>query len=367
MWHILKHEGVWSFIKGSTLKCCSRKIFRNLKRILIGLAIIIAIVAIKYKPAYVVTLAGETIGYVSNKNEVENEIDEYVNDTDGNIAFRVAENLPEYNFTLVSRKVETDEEEVLLTVENQISTTYETYAITVDGETLADVSSEEEAEEIVEEVKSDLSEEIEMTLGITTVYSDTLDVESKEEALAALTEVKTAKVTDYETAKAEEEAAAAAAEEAAKKAASTSSYNKAVSSTTTVAASGALDGMQLSIPVSGSISSRFGSRSSSRSTAHTGLDISASTGTGIRAIAGGTVTYAGYKGSYGNLIIVDHGNGVESYYAHCSALYVSVGTYVDSSTTIAAVGSTGNSTGPHLHLEIRIDGTPVDPQNYLYN
>ena len=67
-----------------------------------------------------------------------------------------------------------------------------------------------------------------------------------------------------------------------------------------------------------------------------------------------------------NLIKVDHGNGVESWYAHCSAIYASVGQSVDPSITISAVGSTGNSTGPHLHLEIRINGAAVNPQNYLY-
>ena len=140
----------------------------------------------------------------------------------------------------------------------------------------------------------------------------------------------------------------------------------AASTTVSSAPSGSLNGLALSVPVSGSISSRFGSRSSVRSSAHTGLDISASAGTGIRAIAPGTVSFAAYKGTYGNLVIVDHGNGIQSYYAHCSALYVSPGQSVGPGTTIAAVGSTGNSTGPHLHLEIRINGSPVNPQNYLY-
>ena len=124
--------------------------------------------------------------------------------------------------------------------------------------------------------------------------------------------------------------------------------------------------MPLSIPVRGSISSRFGSRSSVRSSIHTGLDISAPMGIGISPISAGTVTYAARKGSYGNLVVISHGNGVESYYAHCADLYVSVGQNVNSNTTIASVGSTGNSTGPHLHLEIRVNGTPVNPQNYLY-
>lgn len=83
-------------------------------------------------------------------------------------------------------------------------------------------------------------------------------------------------------------------------------------------------------------------------------------------VADGTVTCASYKGSYGNIVKIDHGNGFESWYAHTSKMYVSVGQQVKTGDVIAAVGSTGNSTGPHLHFEIRIDGKHVNPQKYLY-
>ena len=71
-------------------------------------------------------------------------------------------------------------------------------------------------------------------------------------------------------------------------------------------------------------------------------------------------------GTYGNLVIISHGNGIETYYAHCSKLLVKVGQHVSAGDTIALVGSTGNSTGPHLHFEVRINNQPVNPQNYLY-
>lgn len=134
----------------------------------------------------------------------------------------------------------------------------------------------------------------------------------------------------------------------------------------TVVSVGTIAGVGLSRPVNGSITSRYGSRSSIRSSAHTGLDIATSKGTPITPIAPGTVTYAGYKGSYGNLVIINHGNGIESYYAHCSQIYTAVGQEVDAKTMISTVGSTGNSTGPHLHLEIRQNGNPLNPENYLY-
>ena len=128
-----------------------------------------------------------------------------------------------------------------------------------------------------------------------------------------------------------------------------------------------VNGINLSVlPVSGKITSRFGVSSSIRSGAHTGLDIACSKGTDIKVVANGTVVYAERNGSYGNLVKVDHGNGVETWYAHCSKIYSKVGAKVKAGDTIAAVGSTGNSTGPHLHLEIRIDGTAINPQKYLY-
>ena len=125
-------------------------------------------------------------------------------------------------------------------------------------------------------------------------------------------------------------------------------------------------GISLSKPVSGIISSRFGVRSSIRSSAHTGLDIATSTGTPVKAAAAGTVTFAGWKGSYGNLMVITHSNGVQTYYGHCSKLYVSAGTQVSQGQIIGAVGSTGNSTGPHLHLEVRVNGVAYNPQNYVY-
>ena len=122
-------------------------------------------------------------------------------------------------------------------------------------------------------------------------------------------------------------------------------------------------GISLINPISGTITSRFGQR---WGRSHTGLDIGASKGTKIKAAAAGTVTKSGTSGGYGQIVVISHGNGVETYYAHCSALYVKVGQKVSQGQVIAAVGSTGNSTGPHLHLEIRVNGVAQNPLNYLY-
>ena len=125
-------------------------------------------------------------------------------------------------------------------------------------------------------------------------------------------------------------------------------------------------GISLARPVSGTITSRFAANSRIRSGSHTGLDIAAPTGTKIGAAADGTVTFAGWKGSYGKMIVISHGNGVQTYYAHCSSISVKVGQTVKQGQKIGAVGSTGNSTGPHLHLEVRVNGVAYNPQNYVY-
>ena len=129
-----------------------------------------------------------------------------------------------------------------------------------------------------------------------------------------------------------------------------------------------INGIKLAVtPISGTITSRYGVSSRIRKSTHTGLDIAATTGTPIKVVADGTVTFASRNGAYGNLVKVNHGNGVETWYAHTSKMYVTVGQSVKAGDVIAAVGSTGNSTGPHLHLEVRVNGEHVNPQIYLYN
>ena len=121
-------------------------------------------------------------------------------------------------------------------------------------------------------------------------------------------------------------------------------------------------------PTSGRLTSTFGGRRSPGgigSTNHKGIDIAGSRGQAIKASDGGTVTYAGWMSGYGYLVIIDHGNGYQTYYGHNSKLLVSVGTKVYKGQQIAKMGSTGNSTGNHCHFEIRKYGTSVNPLNYL--
>lgn len=121
-------------------------------------------------------------------------------------------------------------------------------------------------------------------------------------------------------------------------------------------------------PVRGPISSPYGPRIHPIyrvSSFHAGIDLAVPEGTRICAAASGRVVTAGWEGGYGFLVVLDHGEGYTTYYAHLSQLHVSVGQFVEIGQTIALSGNTGLSTGPHLHFEIRRDGVPVDPLLYL--
>lgn len=115
---------------------------------------------------------------------------------------------------------------------------------------------------------------------------------------------------------------------------------------------------QLPWPVAGWISSPFGMRDGRM---HQGIDIAADSGEPITAVRGGEVTFAGAQDGYGLTVIIDHGQGLSTLYAHCSELLVEAGDRVAPGCLIARVGSTGRSTGPHLHLEVQLNGIPHDP------
>lgn len=303
--------------------------------VLLAISAILIVIAITllYKPTYSVTLDGEFIGYTNDRSKLQDNINEYIKNGDGeHIAFVKIDTLPEYEICLSKRDIETNDDEILEKVKSTGTVYYKYYTITLNGEEKYFVSEKEEAEKVIEGLKDKKSTNIDK-LGFVEKYSTEL-----------------AEFTDTDTAIAKLYVAPVVVQYA---------------NTAKVLNTGAKVniGISLARPISGIITSRFGSRWSG---SHTGLDIAASTGTPIKAAAGGTVSFSGSKGSYGNLVIISHGNGVQTYYAHCSKLYVKAGDKVSQGDTIAAVGSTGNSTGPHLHLEIRQNGNPLNPENYLY-
>ena len=304
---------------------------------------------IKFKPAYKVTLAGEFVGFVESKKIEQGRINDYINNTEGNIAFIDVKELPRYSFTLVSRDERTSEDEILDKVKDSAEITYKTYAISLDGDKKMEVATEEEANSIISTVTEDLIEGVDMELGINKVYTSELNLENTENAIASLNEIKDERVEEYEAEQARQAAAAAAA---ARRSYASSSYTYST---------GSGNAGSMLMPVYGILTSRFGSRGG-----HTGLDIATSMGTPIRAADGGVVTSVVYSNvSYGNKIIIRHGDGVETLYAHLHDIWVNQGETISRGQQIGCVGSTGNSTGPHLHFEVRINGSPVNPSNYV--
>ncbi len=201
-------------------------------------------------------------------------------------------------------------------------------------------------------------------------YED--DIKAQETKIAQMEAEIKKKEEEERAAKAAKEAARKAAEEAAKKAAAAagktykpSSKGDTSTKTTTTAGSSKL---RWPCPSSGRITSGYGSRKSptaGASSNHKGIDISASSGSSIVAAAGGTVSIATYSYSAGNYVVINHGNGLSTVYMHCSQLLVSAGDTVKAGQTIAKVGSTGYSTGSHLHFAVRKNGSYVNPSSYV--
>lgn len=303
--------------------------------LLIGLAIIGFIVFVVYKPMYSVTLNGEFIGYTEDRGKLQKKITSYMQSGDKqNIAFVEIDTLPEYNLCLLQKDVETNDEELFSTIISSGVSYYKYYAIIENGEEKYYVSTFDEAAAIIEDLKNKNSQNKD-TVTFTVKYETELkEFTDKDTTVAALYKEMPVVKT-----------------------------KKKVVTTKNIDTSTSALGIALIEPVHGSITSRFGSR---RGGTHTGLDIAISLGTPIKAASAGVVSYAGWKGSYGYLVVIEHTNSIKTYYAHCSKIYVSEGQQVSQGETIAAVGSTGNSTGPHLHLEIRVNDKPRNPQSYLY-
>lgn len=126
--------------------------------------------------------------------------------------------------------------------------------------------------------------------------------------------------------------------------------------------------LTLVFPTVGKISSGFGIRIHpiyNRSEVHSGVDIAAPLGSPIRAVGAGMVIFSGPLAGYGNLVVVQHGRGLSTHYGHCQNISVSLGQRVAAGQVLAEVGSTGISTGPHLHFELRIAGKAYDPRYYM--
>lgn len=316
-----------------------------------------------YRQTYSVSLNGEIIGYTNNKVALQKRINDYIKSGDGEeIAFVEIADLPTYSSCMLKKDISTNDDDIFNQVISKGTAYSKYYAITDNNEEKVYTSTFADAENAVNQLKEKDSANSE-SLGIVEKYG----VAKKEnDEIKILNENNPIEISSVDTCvdkvyvKKEVKAVVTPAS-------STSAYRN-VEKTVISDTSYSTDiGITLIRPVSGVISSRFGYRSRDN---HKGLDIAAPQGTAIMAAADGVVTFSGsgapYSG-YGNIVVVQSTDQVSIRYAHCSELYVQAGESVVQGQVIAAVGSTGISTGNHLHFEIRYDGTAIDPQNYVYN
>lgn len=328
--------------------------FRTLIKLIAILAVAGALIwgtiIFLYKPIYSVTLNGEFIGYCEDKTQMQNRINNYMESGDGeNVAFVEINDLPEYKMCLLKKGIETNDDQIFNKVIERGKDYYTYYAMVVNGEEKLYVKNLQEAEAILQELKDENS-----------ANKDNITIEEKYNTELATFVAKEDAVNQlYQERQIESKIMVADATTNRK-------ANNRVSTSTKVSRGKASLGITLIEPVQGRITAKYGEKSSVRSSVHTGLDIAAPGGTPIKAAASGTVVFSGRKGSFGKMLVISHGNGVQTYYAHCSKLLANVGDKVSQGEVIANVGSTGNSTGNHLHLEVRVNGQSYNPQKYVY-
>ena len=317
-----------------------RSIVKLLTIMLIAGLIITGLTFYIFKPTYEVSLSGEVIGYTRDKSKLQARINDYLKTENGNVAFTQVDNMPEYDLCMLKKDIETNDDEIYEKVISQGTAYYRYYALLNDGEEKYYFSTFDDAEAVVNQLKDKDSANVDK---LTVIEKYSLENQTYADIDTCVDEL-------YE-----------------KKA-----VIRVATSNRTLASSGMNNtgnvvdiGISLIRPTTGVITSRFGWRSRDN---HKGLDIGAAYGTPIYAAASGTVVFAqyGYGGGYGNHVIISHGNGVQTLYGHCSSLAVSEGEYVSQGQVIAYVGSTGISTGNHLHFEVRVNGVAQDPQNYVY-
>ena len=322
----------------------TRKSIKLLVLIFLSIIILIGLVVLFYNPTYEVSLNGEVIGFTSDKSKLQEKINNYTSENEEeNIAFIQIDAIPTYKLCLLKKDVSTNDEEIFSKVTENGTPYYKYYAIIEDKKEKFYLSSFKDAEKVIDQLEEkDSANQDE--LGIIEKYG---------KELKKFTSVKKCVSELYEE----------------KVIIPTYSYAYAPASNYSSGSSSSKISLGISMinPVSGVITSRYGSNDSVRDHSHSGLDISAPGGTSIKAAAAGTVTFSGNAGDgYGNYVIISHGNGITTLYAHCNSLLVSKGQSISQGEVIATVGTTGNSTGNHLHFEIRKNGVTLNPQYYTY-
>lgn len=315
---------------------------------LIGLISISAVILASYKPVYKVLINGKEEGYIASKAQMQHDIEEYLQKGESDkVGYILLNNRPEYEFNLVKKDVETKDEEILAGIIDSCDVYYKFYCVNVNDAEVCVADSLASAQEIVDKVnEKQANYTVKATISISEKYEK--ECETAEDIELAVNDI-IAPIKKENDSIVKQYTSYAA--------------TKTVSASILSALQNSTKTLVFGYPVSGYvITSRYGWR---RSGFHTGTDYAVPMGTPIHAAEDGVVTCAQWSGNYGYLVKIQHAGGFETRYAHCSRFAVSVGDEVKKGDVIAYVGSTGNSTGPHVHLEIRYNGSSIDPETLV--
>ena len=315
----------------------------------------IGFMAWKFKFVYMVEMGGVELGLVNDKDKFEKDVKDTLENLEEPVVSAKLQENPKYSLRLVDKDdIDVDDNYVFAKVEEKIEKTYRYYNIKEDDKLLAKVSTKEEKDNLLKELEEakqvkDLKVEEEQT---------------KEYYIISYEEAKQLASTNVDNI--ENEKRSKLAKEKIEK--RNTNIVKNIRRGGTVSASSSSNASAML----GSLSFRRPLNSSRVSAGylgypgHRGIDFPSPQGTPVMAAESGTVTTVLYSNkSYGNRVIIDHGNGISTLYGHNSSISVSLGQKVSKGQTIAGVGSTGRSTGNHVHFEIRINGKPINPTSYV--
>ena len=315
----------------------------------------IGFMAWKFKFVYMVEMGGVELGLVNDKDKFEKDIKDTLEDLEEPVVSAKLKENPKYSLRLVDKEdIDVDDNYVFAKVEEKIEKTYRYYNIKEDDKLLAKVSTTEEKDNLLKELEEakqvkDLKVEEEQTKEYYIISYE----EAKQLASTNVDNIENEKKSKLEKEKIEKR---------------NTNIVKNIRRGGTVSASSSSNASAML----GSLSFRRPLNSSRVSAGylgypgHRGIDFPSPQGTPVMAAESGTVTTVMYSNkSYGNRVIIDHGNGISTLYGHNSTIGVSLGQKVSKGQTIAGVGSTGNSTGNHVHFEIRINGKPINPTSYV--
>ncbi len=315
---------------------------------LVGLIVVSAIILASYKPVYMVSIDGEEKGYIASKTQMQRNIEEYLQKGDSEkVGYILLNDRPEYSFSLVKKDILTKDEEILAGIIDSCDVFYRIYAIEVNDEEVCVADSISDAQKIVDEVNAKQADYTKKaTIKISEKYEE--EYQAVEDIEVAINDI-IAPIKKENDSIVKRYTAYAASKTVPKDVLDSLLASK--------------DELTFGYPVSGFVvTSRYGWR---RSGFHTGIDYAVPYGTPIYAAEDGIVTLAKWSGNYGYLVKIQHSGGFETRYAHCSRFACDVGDEVKKGDLIAYVGSTGNSTGPHVHLEIRYEGSSIDPETLV--